>query len=115
MKYTKIILLCCVIFMISCRKIVTPPQSTNQKIFSVSESVVSDGQLIYFDLPLSGVYILTLIDKTTGQVISKERFNGQTGENVKKIYTKSIKIKSLYLLLEDVNKKELNKTTLNLN
>jgi hypothetical protein len=55
---------------------------------------------------------LTLIDKTTGQVISRERFTGQNGENVKKIYTKSISGKYLYLLLEDIDKKELNKTTL---
>lgn len=115
MKYIKFILLCCFIFIISCRKITTLPQQTTQKIFSVSESNISDGQLIYFDLPLSGTYTLTLIDKTTGQVISKEKFNGLSGENIKKIYTKSIKSKTLYLLLEDVNKTELNKTTINLN
>jgi hypothetical protein len=73
---------------------------------------VINGQSIYFNLPVAGIYTLTLIDKTTGQVISRERFTGQNGENVKKIYTKSISGKYLYLLLEDIDKKELNKTTL---
>ena len=85
----------------------TPPV---QKIFSVSESSVDNGQSIYFDLPIDGVYTLTLIDKETGQVVSRERFNGKIGENIKKIYTNSIQNQYLYLLLEDVTKKEIGKT-----
>ena len=81
-----------------------------QKIFSVSESRVTDGQSIYFDLPSNGVYTLTLIDKESEQVISRERFNGKLGENIKKIYTNSINHQYLYLLLEDVTKKEISKT-----
>lgn len=111
MKWTKIILFCCMTFIISCKKVITPPQPI-QKIFSVSESSISDGQLIYFDLPITGTYTLTLIDKNTNQVISRERFNGQIGENVKKIYTKSLPVKYLYLLLEDNTKKEIGKTTI---
>lgn len=111
MKWTKIIIFCCIIFIISCKKIEPIPQPT-QKIFSVSESSISDGQLIYFDLPITGTYTLTLIDKNTNQVISRERFNGQIGENVKKIYTKSLPVKYLYLLLEDNTKKEIGKTTI---
>ena len=88
----------------------TPPPPV-QKIFSVSESRVTDGQSIHFDLPSDGVYTLTLIDKASGQVISRERFNGKKGENIKKIYTNSIQNQYLYLLLEDVTRKELNKTT----
>ena len=90
----------------------TPPV---EKIFSVGESKVVDGQSIYFDLPSAGTYTLTLIDKESGQVISRERFIGQNGENVKKIYTKSISVKYLYLLLEDVTKKEISKTTIIIN
>ena len=111
MKWTKIIISCCIIFIISCKKIEPMPQPT-QKIFSVSESSISDGQLIYFDLPITGTYTLTLIDKNTNQVISRERFNGQIGENVKTIYTKSLPVKYLYLLLEDNTKKEIGKTTI---
>jgi hypothetical protein len=81
-----------------------------QKIFSVKESRVTDGQSIHFDLPLDGVYTLTLIDKETGQVIGREKFNGKIGENIKKIYTNSIQSQYLYLLLEDVTGKEIGKT-----
>ena len=51
----------------------TPPP-TIQKIFSVKESRVTDGQSIHFDLPSNGVYTLTLIDKESGQVVGRERF-----------------------------------------
>lgn len=112
MKWTKIIILCCITFIISCKKVEPIPKPTTQKIFSVSESSISDGQLIYFDLPITGTYTLTLIDKNTGQVMGRERFNGQIGENVKKIYTKSLPIKNLYLILEDITKKEIGKTTI---
>jgi hypothetical protein len=71
-----------------------------------------NGQSIYFDLPSTGVYTLTLIDKESGQVVSRERFTGQSGENIKKIYTNSIQSQYLYLLLEDVTKKEIGKTTI---
>jgi len=71
-----------------------------------------NGQSIYFDLPSTGVYTLTLIDKESGQVVSRERFAGQSGENIKKIYTNSIQSQYLYLLLEDVTKKEIGKTTI---
>ena len=89
-----------------------PDVIAKDNIFSVSESSVSDGQSIYFDLPSAGVYTLTLIDKETGQVVSRERFTGQNGENIKKIYTKSLQSRYLYLLLEDVTKTELGKTTI---
>lgn len=100
------------IFIIACKKVTVIPTAPKQKIFSVSESSVTDGQLIYFDLPATGTYTLTLIDKNTNQIISRERFSGLIGENVKKIYTKSLPVKYLYLLLEDVTKKEISKTTI---
>jgi hypothetical protein len=83
-----------------------------EKIFNVTESNVENGQSIHFDLPSKGTYTLTLIDKESGQVVSREKFIGQNGENVKKIYTKSLQSRYLYLLLEDVTKKELGKTTI---
>ncbi len=88
----------------------TPP--VVQKIFSVTESKVTNGQTIHFDLPSAGTYTLTLIDKNTNQVIARERFSGQIGENVRKIYTNSIQSQYLYLLLEDVTKTEIGKTTI---
>lgn len=116
MKRAKIIILCCVVFINSCTKPELPtPTPPVQKIFSVSESSVENGQVIYFDLPNTGLYTLTLIDKETGQVVSRERFNGIVGENMKKIYTNSIQNRYLYLLLEDVTKKEIGKTTIIIN
>jgi hypothetical protein len=88
-----------------------PDVLSKDDIFSVSESSVTNGQSIYFNIPSDGVYTLTLIDKETGQVISREKFTGKSGEVVKKIYTNSIQAKYLYLLLEDSLKKEIAKTT----
>jgi hypothetical protein len=109
----KKILFIFVILLVGCTKPELPtPTPPVEKIFSVGESSVINGQSIYFDLPSAGVYTLTLIDKESGQVVSRERFNGQIGENIRKIYTNSIQYQYLYLLLEDVTKKELGKTTI---
>ena len=108
----KKIILISLILLVGCTKMEiepTPPPTT-QNIFNVKESRVIDGQDIYFQLPTTGVYTLTLIDKETGQVIGRERFTGKAGENIKKIYTNSIQSQYLYLLLEDVTKKEIGKT-----
>ncbi len=102
--------------LVGCTKPELPtPIMPVEKIFNISESSVTNGQSIHFDLPSAGTYTLTLIDKESGQVVSRERFNGISGENVKKIYTKSLKSRYLYLLLEDVTKKELGKTTIIIN
>jgi hypothetical protein len=110
----KKILFIFVILLWGCSKpdLPTPTLPTIQKIFSLNESSVTNGQSIYFDLPSAGVYTLTLIDKNTGQIISRERFNGKMGENIKKIYTNSIQYQYLYLLLEDVTKTQIAKTTI---
>ena len=102
------------ILLVGCTKMEiepTPPPTT-QNIFSVKESRVIDGQEIHFQLPTAGVYTLTLIDKDNGQVISRERFTGKIGENIKRIYTNSIQSQYLYLLLEDVTKTQIGKTTI---
>ena len=105
-----------VVLLVGCTKPDLPtPNPPVEKIFSVGESNVVNAQSIHFDLPSAGVYTLTLIDKESGNVVSRERFTGQYGENVKKIYTKSISVKYLYLLLEDVTKKEISKTTIIIN
>jgi len=109
----KKILLISLILLVGCTKPDLPtPTMPVEKIFNVGESKVVNGQSIHFDLPSAGTYTLTLVDKESGQVISRERFIGQNGENVKKIYTNSIQSQYLYLLLEDVTKKEIAKTTI---
>lgn len=102
-----------VILIWGCTKPELPvPNPPVEKIFNVGESKVLNGQSIHFDLPAAGTYTLTLIDKESGQVVSRERFIGQYGENVRKIYTNTIQSTYLYLLLEDVTKNEIAKTTL---
>jgi hypothetical protein len=61
------------------------------------------------------VYYLTLIDKESGNVVSREKFNGQIGENVRKIYTNSLSKGYLYLVLEGMDRKELKKTIIIIN
>jgi hypothetical protein len=82
----------------------------NSDVFSVSQSSVDNGQELQFNLTKNGVYTLTLGDSVTNQVLTRERFNGKIGINKKKIYTKSLSVKYLYLLLEDENKSKVGKT-----
>lgn len=114
MKRILTIMFCCVSFIISCTKpeIPFPQVMANDDIFAVKESVVTNAQPIHFKVLSAGTYTLTLIDNTTNQVISRERFIGQSGENVKKIYTNSLPKGYLILVLEDINKNQLGKTTI---
>ena len=112
MKKLLLILSILLIFTSCVDEVIEPLPPTTQSIFDVKESVVVDGQSIQFKLPSAGLYTLTLIDKETNQVISRERFTGTIGENNKFIYTKSIQSQYLYLLLEDVTKKEIGRTTI---
>jgi hypothetical protein len=112
MKKLLLILSILLIFTSCVDEVIEPLPPTIQSIFDVKESVVVDGQSIQFKLPSAGLYTLTLIDKETNQVISRERFTGTIGENNKNIYTKSIQSRYLYLLLEDVTKTEIGRTTI---
>ena len=112
----KKILLLFIILLWGCTKPDLPtPQPIVEKIFNVGESRVSNGQSIYMDLTSNSVHYLTIIDKNTNQVISREKFIGQIGENVKKIYTNSLPKGYLYLVLEDVDRKQIKKTTIIVN
>ena len=97
--------------LVACRKTQVPPiPQPVPNIFSVKESSVTNGQEIQFELTQTGVYTLTIGDSVTKQVLTRERFIGQIGQNKKKIYTKSLSVKYLYLLLEDENKSKVGKT-----
>ena len=113
----KNLLLILLFLLVGCTKMeIEPiPPPTAQNIFSVSESTVTDGQTIQFELPSDGIYILTYTDVSTGQVISREKFNGKTGKNLKKIYTKTIMPKYLYLILASEDKTQISKTKLTIN
>lgn len=111
----KLLMLVFVIFMFGCTKLdiePAPQPKTLVDVFSVAESQVSDGEEIMFKLASDSLYTIKLVDKTTGQVLSKEKIKGIIGANKIKIYTKSLPSKYLYLVLENGNKKEMNKTTI---
>ena len=76
---------------------------------------MSNGTEIVFNLKADGVYTLTMSDSTTNQVVTRERFNGKVGENKLKIYTKSLPVKYLYLVLEDASKTQVGKTSITVN
>ena len=98
----------------ACRKveIPLPVVETNTDIFSKTQTEVTDGQIITFDLKTNGVYTLTIGDSVTNQVVTRERFTGKIGENKLILYTKSLPVTYLYLLLEDGNKTQIGKTTI---
>ena len=74
----KKIILISLILLVGCTKPELPtPTMPIEKIFTVTESKVTNGQTIYFDLPSSGTYMLTLVEISTGQVISREKFIGK--------------------------------------
>ena len=117
MKRIKIILLCCLVFTLSCKKTIpfTPESPTNVEFFSLSENKVKNGDLINFNLSTGGVYILTMIDTVQNQVISRERFNGKVGLNSLKIFTNTLPTKSLSVVLRDQNNNEIGKTRIIIN
>jgi hypothetical protein len=100
----------------ACKKIdIQPLPPVVKDIFSVTESTVSNNDDIYFDLKASGVYTLTMVDKSTNQVITRERINGKVGQNKLKIYTSSLPVKYLYLILEDNTRTQISKTSIIIN
>ncbi len=108
----KKILFILALILVGCRKVEVRPEvkpiTTN--VFNNAENTIENGQEIQFELPKNSVYTLTLGDSVNNQVLTRERFIGQIGQNKKKIYTKSLSVKYLYLLLEDENKSKVGKT-----
>jgi len=118
MKKLIIILTCFLIFTFGCRKEEILPVIPEPKvidIFASTETKITDGQEVMFKSDLATIYIIKMVEVSTNQVVSKEKITTKIGENNFKIYTKSIKSNYLYLVLEDGNKKEINKTKLILN
>lgn len=106
-----------ILLLVGCTKVapIIPAPPASRDIFSVSESSVSNGMEIVFRLKVDGIYTLTMGDSVTNQVVTRERFNGKAGENKLKIYTKSLPVKYLYLVLEDASKTQIGKTTITVN
>ena len=100
--------------LLGCRKVEVKPEPIlpieKVDIFEQKNVEVQNGQDIEFKLDSMGKYTLVLFDSTNQQVISKEKFNGILGNNVKKIYTNSFNQKSLYLYLVTENNQQVKKT-----
>ena len=98
-------------FIISCQKEdIVEPQSVD--IFKVEQSTLENKSEITFKVENEGMYIVTMIDKNTNQVISREKIKCVIGENKIKVYTKTIPSQYLYLTLEDSFNNQLGKTTI---
>jgi hypothetical protein len=106
-----------ILLLTGCTKVMppTPAPPPNRDIFSVPQSTVSNGNEITFNLKTNGVYTLTMKDSVTSQVLTRERFMGKLGANNLKIYTRSLAVKYLYLILEDSTKTQVGKTTIVIN
>ena len=110
MRSVKIIIMCCVFSIISCQKEdVIEPQPID--IFKVEQTSLSNKSEISFNVEKEGVYIVTMIDKNTNQVLSREKIKCIAGKNKIKVYTKTISSQYLYLKLEDSFNNQLGKTT----
>ena len=117
MKRIKIILLCCLVFILSCKKTITftPVSPTNVEFFSLSENKVKNGDVININLTTGGVYTLTMIDTVQNQVVSRERFTGKVGLNSLKIFTNTLPTKNLSVVLKDQNNNQIGKTRIIIN
>ena len=99
----------------ACKKVDIQPTLQTIDIFSVTESTITDKSDISFKLNTAGIYVVKLVDKNTEQVITKEKINGKVGVNTIKIYTRTIPVKYLYLILDDDGGNQINKTTIIIN
>ena len=111
MKRIIIIILCCVFFIISCQnENIVEPQIID--IFKVEQSMVLNKSEISFIVKKEGMYTITMIDRNTNQVLSRETIKCIIGKNKIKVYTKTIPSQYLYLILEDSFDNQLGKTTI---
>lgn len=114
MRCIKIILLGCIVFIISCRKVdITPtPESKPVDILTVKEVSVGNGEPLIFNLKSEGIYTMTLFDSVGQQVVTRERIAGKIGQNTLNLYTKTLPTRYLYLSIEDENNNQVGKTLL---
>jgi hypothetical protein len=109
MRSINIILVCCIGFIFSCQKEdIIEPQSID--IFKVEQSTLTNRNEITFNIEKEGVYIVTMVDKNTNQVVSREKIKCIIGKNKIKVYTKTIPSRYLYLKLEDSFNNQLGNT-----
>lgn len=105
-----------ILLVVSCSKPdIIEPISISTDVFEKTENYVVNGQDITFNLTSQSTYMLTIINKTTDQVVSKEKFIGKIGENKMKLYTNSLPKGYLNLVLSDENNNQLKTTIIIIN
>ena len=80
---------------------VVEPYPQYEMIFEKTESSVTDGQEISFEILVEEKYWLIISDEETNSVVAKESFLPLAGLNTRKIYTNSLPKKILKLTLEN--------------
>jgi hypothetical protein len=111
MKRAIIIIMCCVFIIISCQKEdILEPQLID--IFKAEQTSLLNKSEIGFNVKKEGVYIITMVDKNTNQVVSREKIKCVIGNNKIKVYTKTLSSQYLYLKLEDSFDNQLGNTTI---
>ena len=91
------------LILLSCQPdelMVVEPYPQYEMIFEETESSVTDGQEISFEILVEEKHWLIISDEETNSVVAKESFLPLTGLNTRKIYTKSLPNKKLQLTLE---------------
>ena len=71
----------------------------SSSVFQNTSIVLKDTTPIDFNLPETGTYELTLQDEFTGNIVSREKFNGVAGKNKLNVYTKVLPKGSYRLIL----------------
>ena len=77
------------------------PLPQYEMIFEETESSVTDGQEISFEILAEGNHWLVISDEEIKSVVAKESFLPLSGINTRKIYTNSLPKKKLKLTLEN--------------
>ena len=91
------------LILLSCEKdelMIVEPYPQYEMIFEETESSVTDGQEISFEILVEEKHWLIISDEEIQSVIAKESFLPLVGLNTRKIYTKSLPNKKLQLTLE---------------
>ena len=92
------------LILLSCQPdelMVVEPYPQYEMIFEETESSVTDGQEISFEILVEEKHWLIISDEETNSVVTKESFLPLAGLNTRKIYTNSLPKKRLKLTLEN--------------
>lgn len=92
------------LILFSCEKDEIPPEVIEQEynfVFDNSNTSISDGEIIHFNLTTEGQSQLIL--SLDSSVVTKENFIGSIGLNTKQVFTKTLPKQKLTLSLIDAN------------